>query len=452
MSFRAAIKYNFHRRWKDSVFALQFFNVMRFAAFFIVSILLVRIPLSVDQIASYEYVLFLSSIVTGWWIHGFIQGFMADGGQTKSVDKGVLFRSYSRLFFVFGTAMFAVVSGGIEVLAFYGVLSKPPTGFYFYLLFHFLLQGLILLIYYAHQKGWKKFIYLFSIYFFLIYVGSFFVLLKEGVLLDVVYRYLLVFALPVVAVWFYFYKKSEQGSPRQPFLPHVPHLTILMLIQGIGFLSLWSDGFWVQYFYGTGEVFAFFRYGGRELPFFVILTTTFSTAMIHASSTGQGLDRIKKGSQRFIRLFLPLSLILMLSSHFLFSWVYSDAFIPASFVFDLYVLLILVRVLFPRPILMAHRLFRPLLWVSVGELVINVVVSVALYWSLGVLGLILGTLAAHSFELGASLYLVRTRLRITMQRYVPVRLYLTFAITVVLAFVIKYGLFSGDWVEMLISP
>jgi O-antigen/teichoic acid export membrane protein len=428
---------------------LQLFSIIRFSAFFLVSIFLVKVSLAVDQIATYEYVLFLCSIATGWWIHGFVQGFMADSTGETAEKSGVVFRRYSRFLIVFGGGILLVFIAGSESLVAMKILNPLPAGFYYYLFFHFILQAAILMIYHFHQQGMRWSIYLSACYFFVTYIGSFLVLGIEGQLLSDAYRWLAVLSIPVVFAWVYFYSASRPPG-EDPFLfRHIPHLSVLMLIQGIGFISMWSDGFWVQYFYGTEEVFALFRYGAREFPLFVILTTTFGTAMIQRSVDQKGLLRIRQGSVRFIRLFFPLIILLLLGSQWLFQWVYSEDFVPASFIFDAYLLLIVVRVLFPRPLLIGSRRFRALLWVSVGELLINVAVSLSLYSVWGILGLILGTLIAHLFELAASIYLVHRDLKIKLDSYIPVRLYLLFATGAVLIFVVKYGWFAPDWIDVM---
>lgn len=437
---------------QGSVFALQTFNVLRFASFFLVSVLLVKIPLDVDQIADYEYVLFLSSIVTGWWIHGFLQSYMADSVRLDDIRKGHLFRDYSRLYALPGSVILILIAVIIEVLSRSEILQNPPIGFYYFLIFHFILHGCILIAYYFHQRNWHRGIYFLAVWFFLAYVGSFSMLLVDGVTLPRVYSWLVLLSLPIVVVWIYLYITSGTSIAFTPKKSYWPQLSILMLIQGIGFLSLWSDGFWVQYFYGTGEIFALFRYGGREFPLFVILTTTFSIAVIQEARTPEGWERIHDTSRRYIPLFLTMAIGLMLTSQYLFGWVYNESFVPASFIFDMYLLLIIVRVLFPRPILIAHRYYKSLLLISVGELLINLVLSFTFYWVWGLMGLILGSLAAHLFEMGTTIYLVRSKLKIPVRQFIPIRYYLVFTVVLMMVFTLKYALGGPEWLGNMITP
>lgn len=452
MLTNSAFLSRFRHQIRDSVFALQTFNVLRFSAFFLVSVLLVKIPLPVEQIADYEYVLFLSSIVTGWWIHGFLQSYMSDSGSLTINGKKLLFRGYSRLFVILGSGILLVVGVAIEILASFHYLQKPPERFYYFLFFHFVLQGCILIVYYFHQRKLLRPIYFLAIYFFVTYIASFILLLRPDASLPQVYAWLAGFSLPILGIWIYLYVKSGTTTDQKSIKSYLSQLSILMLIQGIGFISLWSDGFWVQYFYGTDKMFALFRYGGREFPLFIILTTTFGTAIIHEAATEKGWRTIHDASRRFIGMFLPVAFVLLFTSQYLFAWIYHTDFVPASFIFDLYLLLIVVRVLFPRTILIAHRYYKSLFWITIAELLVNAILSVTLYWIWGILGLILGSVFAHIFELGVSMYIIRSRLGIQLKKIMPVRIYLAFVVVLVLVVVVKYCIFGEEWLSIMIKP
>src|SRR5699024_3954820 len=116
-------------------------------------------------------------------------------------------------------------------------------------------------------------IYGIGIYVFCLYTGSFLWGLSDGRSLPDVYGWLLAGGLPLLLVWLRYILRDRTDRGTESLLPGLAGgVWSLIIIRSIGFLSAWSDGFWVQYFYGAEEVFAVFRYGGRELPLFVILT------------------------------------------------------------------------------------------------------------------------------------------------------------------------------------
>ena len=142
----------------------------------------------------------------------------------------------------------------------------------------------------------------------------------------------------------------------------------------------------------------------------------------------------------------------MSTSSYLFGLVFDQTFVPASFIFDLYLLLVLIRVLFPRPILIAYRNFQPLLWISVGELILNLILSYLLFWVWGIAGLILASLIAHAFELVASIVVVYRKTGISPSEYIPVPQYAILTLALFGILWVKYGWFQPDWLTSLWQP
>lgn len=437
-------------RFRDPAFALQVFSLLRFAAYFFVSVLLVKFQISTSEIGSYEYALFLTSIVTGWWIDGLIQSYMAEHVSDGSFRNTGLLRKYSQWFLALAAGISLVFYVAGIPLQRWNILTGIPSGFFCFLIFHLLLQAAVLLVYHFYRSGRSFPIYILGVYIFLAYTGSFLLWISQESPISGFYFYLLLTALPLLFSWLYFWWKDPAGPPSQPgTIGRGRGISQLVIIQGIGFLSLWSDGFWAQYFYGAEETFAVFRYGAREFPLFVVLTAAFSTAMISWKSEPEGLRRIKKGSRRFIVNFSWGVILMLCVSQWLFEAVYDERFVPASVIFDMYLLLILVRVIFIRSLLMAEKMFGTLTGIAVAELFMNIFLSYTLYWSLGLVGLVLGTLLAHAGELILYLYFMKNKLKIPLSEILPLRLYGWFAGTVLFVFVIKYGFFSGQLLGLI---
>lgn len=437
-------------RFRDPAFALQIFSLLRFAAYFLVSVLLVKFRISTSEIGSYEYALFLTSIVTGWWIDGLIQSYMAEHTSGENPRNTGLLRKYSHWFLALaaGTSFFFYLAG--IPLQRWDILTGIPSGFFWFLAFHLMLQAAVLLVYHFYRSGRSLPIYILGGYIFVVYTGSFLFWISQNSPISGFYFYLFLAAFPLLLSWFYFWWREPVGPSSQTgTLGRGRGISQLVIIQGIGFLSVWSDGFWAQYFYGAEETFAVFRYGAREFPLFVVLTAAFSTAMISWKSEPEGLRRIKKGSRRFIVNFSWGVILMLCISQWLFEAVYDQRFVPASVIFDMYLLLILVRVIFIRSLLMAEKMFGTLTGIAVAELLINIFLSYILYWPLGLPGLVLGTLLAHAGELVLYLYFMKNKLKIPLSDILPLRLYGWFAGMVLLTFVIKYSFFSTRLWELI---
>lgn len=423
--------------------------MMRFAAYFLVSIFLVKLKISAQSIGSYEYVLFLCSIVTGWWMDGLIQAYLSEAGQ-KPKEKGI-FRKYSILLILITAGVILIFSLSAALLVQQKILEPLPNGFFFFLGFHLFLHAGILLAYHFFQKGVSRRIYGIGIYVFCLYAGSFLWGLSGGRSLPDVYGWLMAGGLPLLVVWLVYILRDRAGSRSADFLPGLAGGVLsLIIIRSIGFLSAWSDGFWVQYFYGAEEVFAVFRYGGRELPLFVILTSTFSTAMISMSTSPAGLKRIREGSRRFMKGFAGLVILLLITSQWLFTFVYSEEFVTASVIFDMYLLLILFRVYFGRSYLIGAQAYGGLMYIAAGELAVNIAMSYLLYQVMGLAGLVAGTLIAHMAEFVWYVMLIKKRYSLRFRDFISVRFYLWFVVIIIGVFLAKYIIFSSGW-KLLLS-
>ena len=127
----------------------------------------------------------------------------------------------------------------------------------------------------------------------------------------------------------------------------------------------------------------------------------------------------------------PLTVGLLLSGYFLFPLVYGRSFLESAGVFNLYLLLITSRLLFPQTILLALKKTRIQLIASILELTLNVGLSLLLAQAWGIRGVALATVAAYAFERIFLMTYTRVILGIPVRQYVSVRPFLIW--TLVLA-------------------
>ncbi|GAA5220464.1 hypothetical protein GCM10025777_10940 [Membranihabitans marinus] len=286
--------------------------------------------------------------------------------------------------------------------------------------------------------------YVFGVFYVSLYIFAFTTLFWTDYRLEDVFVLLAYVALPFLLYWVI---ESKIWKIDKKFKLNWKGLSALVLIQWIGYLSIWSDGWWVQYYYGIGEWFTYFRYGGREFPLFIILTSSFATFAIGLASNNKDLtselSRIKEGSRRFIRGFWPAVILLLFSSTYLFQWVYSPAFQSSAVIFDLYLWIVVVRVVFVRSIYMGQEWNRPLVWISLMELIINFIASYFFHRIWGITGLILATLIAHGIELLVSIVYLQYIKQIHWRQYIPGREFIVFALGITVLLVVKYSFFQS---------
>ncbi len=146
--------------------------------------------------------------------------------------------------------------------------------------------------------------------------------------------------------------------------------------------------------------FAIYRYGAKELPVLLIIANTFSTAMIPAIAANleDGLMELKAKSARMMHFFFPVSIALMMVSPYIYRYGFNESFTYSAVIFNIYLLLIIPRVLFPQTILTGMQQTNFLLISSILEIIINVSLSIYLAGKIGLAGIAVGTFVAYLFD------------------------------------------------------
>ena len=148
--------------------------------------------------------------------------------------------------------------------------------------------------------------------------------------------------------------------------------------------------------------FNLFRYGSREFPLFIVMTNSFSIVL--GSITTQTFFhtdywyQIKKSHLRLMHQLFPLACVLMLGSQFIFEKVFSVAFSEASVIFNILLLTILVRVLFPQAMLMGRGKTKFTLYSAMIEFAAGIIFVTLLTPEYGIAGAALGILLAYFIE------------------------------------------------------
>lgn len=193
--------------------------------------------------------------------------------------------------------------------------------------------------------------------------------------------------------------------------------------------------------------FAIYRYGAKELPVLLIVANTFSAAMIPVVSKNlpDGLSEIRKGTSRLMNIFFPMSIALILVSPVLYRYLFSESFIYSALIFNIYLLLIIPRVLFPQSILTGLGQTRYLLFSSIIELSINFSVSVYLAGKIGLPGVAIGSFVAYVIDklfLGAILYF---KFRIRPGEFIKTKTFLIYIVLLFLSFGLSQYLSTTDF-------
>ncbi|TXB63582.1 lipopolysaccharide biosynthesis protein [Phaeodactylibacter luteus] len=192
----------------------------------------------------------------------------------------------------------------------------------------------------------------------------------------------------------------------------------------IGALSLSFDSWLVGWHYeGDARTFAVFRYGARELPLALALAGAFGTAVLPLLSEdlGKGLAAMKSRAVRLFHLLFPFSIALLLSSGHWFPLLFGEEFRESVPLFNIFLLVLVSRLLFPRTVLMALGANRAVFWLGFLELGLNVFLGFWWVQWLGLAGVAWATVAAYTVDKLLMCAYLKARFGISWRAYTPTR-------------------------------
>lgn len=423
---------------------LQLFQLIRYATFVVAGIGFAKMHLPPSVIGHYETFIMVSGMVSFFWVSGIINSLLAVYPKLEvEQQQQVFFNTFLSLL------GFGVVAGVLLFIFSDNLLSfldKQGEGNFIALVVLYLLLNspsfLIEYILYLNQK--KEAI--------LYYAGlsSFFtlgaVLLPVAFHFEIQYSFFGLIALAAIKIIALLFLINRFGNFRFNRALQWANLKVslpLMLSIFISGSAEYIDGLIVKAKFDN-VAFAVYRYGAKELPVLLIVANTFSAAMLPAISANikEGLAEVKRRSTRLMHLFFPLSIVLMLASHHLYMYVFNESFIFSALLFNIYLLLIIPRLLFPQTILMGMQHSKFLLISSVLEITINV--SLSIWWAgiMGLPGIALGTFVAYTFDKIFLIMVNRFRFGISVTDYVSLLPFFAYSILLLLAFA------GGYWISI----
>lgn len=405
--------------------ALQLFHLLRQSSSILTAILLTKHTLALEDIGAYEMLMYLGYILSFWWVSGLVQGLLTQHPQLPPIEqKQLIFNAYL-LFLALSLGLFVLLScfqsfilqilvGQNEVRYFsifllYALLNFPA----------YLLENIMLL-----QEKPKEILW-YGVFSFLIQPT--FVLLPIYAGWD--FRWSIVglaTAAGLKHLWLFIHiLQNSIWKIRIDFVKNWALIALpLVLYALLGGFNTAFDNWLVNYHYkGDEAIFATFRYGAQELPLTIALTNALGTAMLPEvqKDLKTALEAIKNKSRHLFHLLFPITIGLVFAGKWLFPWIFNETFAGSVAIFNIYLLILISRVIFSRSILIGLQANKQILIISLIELIINAVASFILVQYLGLVGIALGTLIAYTLEkilLCAYLY---ARFRIPVHAYTDLR-------------------------------
>jgi len=205
----------------------------------------------------------------------------------------------------------------------------------------------------------------------------------------------------------------------------------LMLYSMVGGFAQVFDSWLVNFQYeGDPDQFALFRYGARELPFALAVATAFGSSMLPklVKNKNESLIEVREKSRILFHLLFPLAIVAAFSSQWLFPLVLNPDFQESYLVFNIYLLILTSRLLFPHTILISLEKNKFIFYTSLVELVINVIASFFLVQKMGLMGIALGTVIAYAFEKIVYVIHLHRNYQLPFHRYTDVRWWVFYSV------------------------
>lgn len=423
--------------------ALQIFQLIRFSTLILIGVVFTKSGLSTSAIGQYETFLFLAGAVSFFWLNGLIQGFLPSSGEHSTSGKSpILFNVFYLL------SAFSVLCALFILLFAHSIsgflLKGSEIPFLNYLLIYILISSpanLVEYIYLIKNQGKAMLVYggiAYFLMFLLVVLPPVFGLSIEysldGLLVSSVFRlgWLLVLLFrhssPVFDSTF-ITKHLKSAYP----------LIFSLLLSGSG---QYIDGFIITAYFDDAT-FAVFRYGAREFPLVLLLANAFSASMLpgfaNRLNLKANLEKIKQNSQKLGFWLFPLSGALMLLSHWAFPVIFNVNFTGSATIFNIYLLLIVSRLLFPQTILIGLQKNTAIMWASFMEIVLNVALSLWFVQFWGLAGVAYGTVCAYLFEKLALMVFVKKMSGFRIADYLNLKQHLLYSLLLTAEyFVVEY--------------
>ena len=394
-------------KYLDNTRAIQAFQMLRFGAQFLTGILLAKTVLSITEIGVFDTFLFIGTSVSFFWVSGFINGLLPLYASTPEGDKPkTIFNAFITVSIINLLICIALYAASTPILT--KLYPEGPFPYLGYLLFFLLVNNPAFLVeYILLLKHRSKALVAYGIFVMVLQLAAVVLPVLLGYGLEGAIKGLVFFGIVKYCILLIVLARHSVTKIDFTFIKHHTNvawpLALSIFVSGSADIV---DGYLVSTHFDR-QVFAIFRYGARELPIAVLLANAFSTsAMLRiGENLDEGLAFIKQRSRQMMHLLFPLSIILLLSSKYIYPLVFRPAFAASVPVFNIFLLLLVFRLYFPQTILNGLKQTKVILVSSVVEIALNALCSYILLQHYGITGVAWGTVIAFAMErLFLSLY------------------------------------------------
>jgi O-antigen/teichoic acid export membrane protein len=431
----------------NNVSALQIFQFLRFLCFLAISIYFTKVPLSREDIGSWEMLMFISGALSYFWVTGILQSFLPLSQRSMAfVQHKRVDGKSPELFNAFVLLLAFSVAFALLILLMYGYSKShtetPKIPYPSLLIIYFILSNtspLIEHIFLIQDK--PRHIFRYGIISTIVQIFAVCVPVMSGLgLQSAIWGLIIANALRFLFLLFLLFRYAEFRLS-MPFIFNNLYVGYPIMFSALLSGSTQYVDSLVATIAFDAKDFAIFRYGCKELPFVLMMTSGLNNALIPAFSIKKNIPRvlaeIKKKSLRQMHVLYPLSILVMFFSKVLYGQVlFNPEFNRSADVFMVYQLMIISRVVFPQTILIGLKKTRILMWAAIVEIALNIPLSLFFVQYYGVVGIALGSGLIHILEKFILMWYNYRKLGISPKTYTPLAWYIFYSVLIGIVFIL----------------
>jgi len=422
--------------------SLQIYQFLRFGTFFLVSILLAKITFSrftsgfgTLLLSKHEMLMLLSSSLTFFWVSSITNTLIPFYHASDEIkQKRILFNTFVVL------TIFSLVAGIITAVVGYYKHPKDADLYQMFALVVFLNTPTYMADYIFYLKGKYKSLMIwggltFGAHILLLCLPIYMkqtlnLAINLLVILSLIkFNYTLILLMKYSIISFHTRLILEFMKKVLPFLFSI------LLAGSMDYINSYI----VEYYFSPVD-FAIFRYGAKELPIFLILANSlsniYSGEIANYNKNGnlaEGLAKLKASSTKLMRWLFPTTIVFILISKYFFEIAYNQDLVQGYKIFNIYLLLIISRMLFPQTVVMGLMKNRIFYLVSTNYLILNCILS---FWFIGIWGIEgIAYATVISFMVEKILLVVYCKMEgVDLRKYTSIGEYLIYATLTLVAF------------------
>ena len=423
---------------KSQISAFQFFQVARYVSLLAASILITKSHLGQSFIGQYETYLLIASTLSFFWINGILTSYLRIYHASNN-KPAVVFNTFLLLMLIAVLISVLLLICRTEVNSFFKI-SEERNSYYLFILFFFLNSISFFTEYHLLSKNQNRQLIVFGVVHLIIQT----ILIAAPVYLNTNYTDIIIGLTIFTGLKFSYlvFILIQNGSfkiDKQIFSSYRKTTPPLVISYFLGGISIYVDGIIVTHYFDKAT-FAMYQYGAREFPLSLLLANAFSAAVIQlvAADKKQGLQTVRSGSEKMMHILFPICILLIICSKWLYPAVFNPQFAESYIYFNIYILLLIPRLIFPQSILMALSETRIIMFSSCMEFILNIVLSLIFLRFFGLPGIAYATVIAFITDKTILAIYLKRRKQINIGDYTPIKTYFSYSFILILAFIVVF--------------